>query len=239
MIHSPVIETVRVKESHPYQGLEGHGTAVIGSIVLGSGEPHPVIITWLPRTEVSPNTSVPWNAAASTSAVPGIGAWPLVHITPSSRSPTALAEIKRVTGWSWDRIARILGCTRQAVHGWILGREVNAVNAERIARLRATLAFVSRETSENTRELLDAPTGDGRIVADLLADQEFSKVRELLGAGSGMRDVTPWTRLSEQVEPGRDTHWFDRLADTQGVGIPLEIVPSPGEKRRIVVRRKG
>ena len=102
--------------------------------------------------------------------------------------PSMLAAIKRVTGWRWERVAEAMGRSRQAVHGWTLGKEINEQNLERLARLYATLSFVDRGNSDRNRELLHAVTPEGRLVADLLNEQKFEEVKSLLGRGSGEQE---------------------------------------------------
>ena len=157
--------------------------------------------------------------------------------------PSMLADIKRMTGWPWDRLAKSLGRTRQAVHGWTLGREITQENLERLAKLRATITYIDRGSAEENRVLLSSTTPDGLIVADLIDDARFDDVRAICGRGTGAREETSiWTRKVEQTrasEIARNGHWVDQLAETEGVEVPFEYITPLREKRRITVQRRG
>lgn len=156
-----------------------------------------------------------------------------------NRVPSMLSDIRRMTGWSWERLAEAMGRTRQAVHAWTLGREITRQNLERLARLHATLAFVDRSDAEQNRALLLTAAPDGSLVGDLLEAGRFDEVRTLLGPGDGGQQRADRLRFASRVQKNeRGMHWFDRLAETRGEEQPLEIVTS-GERRRIAVRRRG
>ena len=157
--------------------------------------------------------------------------------------PSMLADIKRMTGWPWDRLAKSLGRTRQAVHGWTLGREITQENLERVAKLRATITYIDRGSAEENKALLSSTTPDGRIVADLMDVGGFEEVRSICGRGSGNReDISSWGKKAERErvsEIARNGHWVDQLSETGGVEVPFEYIKPPGERRRITVQRRG
>lgn len=151
--------------------------------------------------------------------------------------PLKLAEVKRLTGWSWERVAQALGCTRQAIHGWTVGREINQNNAERLAKLYATILYIDRGSAEDNRALLNTDLGNGLIAAELIDQGRFEELRTFAGEGGHSRDVTPWSRLADEELSVAREHWFDRLAQVGASGASFEIVPAAGEKRRLTVRR--
>ncbi len=157
--------------------------------------------------------------------------------------PLMLAEIKRMTGWSWERIARALGRTRQAVHGWTLGREIAQDNLEHLAKLRATIGYIDRGSIDDNRVLLNMATAEGRIVADLLDESRFEDVRALCGRGSGYRESSSvWAKKADQARSAeimRKGHWFDELAETGGAEVAFEYVIPQSERRRVTVKRQG
>jgi len=225
-----------------HRSFESSNGEKIGSVVILRKEAVPMVRQ---GTTAVPDRPLPWATATSTSASPAAASHHglAVHVAPATqgddRVPAMLAEAKRLTGWSWDRLASALGRTRQAVHGWTQGREVTQANAERLAKLHATLTFIDRGSAEENRELLATPTADGRIAADLLDAGRFDEVRTLLGAGNATRDVSRWTKLADEAyreKVRRDGHWFDRIAETDGVEAVLES-PRPPVTRRITLRR--
>lgn len=209
-------------------------------------------LTVVSRTAVSPDRRPTPAPASTSSSHPDEGAGLAVVVEPGEgapsgpadagpddRVPSMLAAVKRMTGWSWERVAEALGRSRQAVDAWTLGKEISQPNLERLSRLHATLSFIDRGDAERNRALLRTAAGDGRLVGDLFNEGEFDAVRALLGPGGGDRDLAARLRLAAgvQQDEGRK-HWFDRLAETRGEEQPLEIIPS-GERKRIVLRRRG
>lgn len=208
-------------------------------------------VTYVPRTVASPDQ---WHqpAAASTSAsypqqtvgvavvvAPGTSAIP-AQVGTDDRVPFMLNSVKRMTGWSWERVAESLGRSRQAVHGWTLGKDISEPNREHLSRLHATLSYIDRGSVEENRGLLQSSTKDGRLVADLLKEGEFDEVRTLLGQGNGNRELASRLQFAASVQQNEaKPHWFERLAEAPVDEQPLEIIPAPGERKRAVVRRRG
>jgi len=149
-----------------------------------------------------------------------------------------LSAIKRMTGWSWERLAEALGCSRQAVHGWTLGKDISNPNFERLAKLYATLVFIDRGDAEENRNLLQSVSKDGHIVSELLNRGQFEQVRDMLGAGNTRETEALRLRVANAARHADGTqHWFERMANTTGDEVPLEIVGSR-LKKRIPVRPK-
>lgn len=128
--------------------------------------------------------------------------------------PGQLAEIKRLTGFGWEQLATLLGCSRQSLHLWSIGEPIADGNRERLARLHATVAYVDRGNEGDNRVLMDA-SYDGSTVADLLAQGQFARVKALAGRGPGRPDAH-WGRVAQKAEASED-HWFARLAQ-----LPVE-----------------
>jgi len=225
----PMPERAWAGEHRSFESANGQR---IGSIVILREE---AVLTVRQGTMAVPDRPFSWATATSTSASPvaSTRSGLAVHVAPATqgddRIPGMLADIKRMTGWSWDRLASALGRTRQAIHGW----------TQRLAKLHATLTFIDRGSAEENRALLETRTPDGRIAADLLDAGRFDEVRTQLGAGNATRDVSRWAKLADEAyreKVKRDGHWFDRIAESDGVEAVLES-PRPPEKRRITLRR--
>lgn len=60
---------------------------------------------------------------------------------------------------------------------------MNAVNAERLARMLAVVRYIDRGNAQATRTALMTAMSDGVISLDLLAKDQFDEVMERLGAG--------------------------------------------------------
>lgn len=147
--------------------------------------------------------TLPWENSSSPRDVPGM-----------------VSEIRRLTGYGWDRIARLLGCTRQAMHKWVSGGKISDENRAKLAQLHAVLRYIDRGLAEETRRVLDRDY-DGYTLADMLAEGRFEKVREIAGRGSGRSDKN-WTRPRPQPTDLRD-HWYERLVAQGEDDRPPEI----------------
>lgn len=94
-----------------------------------------------------------------------------------------IAELRRRSGLTWDQLARLFGVARRSVHFWASGKTMNAVNAERLARMLAVVRYIDRGNAQATRTVLMTAMNDGVIPLDLLAKDQFDEVRKRLGAG--------------------------------------------------------
>lgn len=105
---------------------------------------------------------------------------------PSSRgSASAILELRRLSGLTWEQIARLFGVDRRSLHFWANGKALSAGNEERLHRLLATLRRLDRgRASENRALLLQAHPG-GVIPLDLLAEGKYDQALALVGTGSG------------------------------------------------------
>jgi hypothetical protein len=203
------------------------------------------VVTVISETSFAPLERFPVGFVKITSTGSNLPSGLLIQMVESndgSRSvPSMLTDLKNMTGWSWDRLASALGRTRQALHGWYTGREVTTANAERVAKLYATLAFIDRGSVESNNAVLIERVGGGKILADLVDEGRYEEVRAI--AGSGARDdVTQLAKRADdarRAETSRSGHWVDRLATAAGDEVPFAIVPAPGKSRRVAVRRQG
>lgn len=120
--------------------------------------------------------------------------------------PAQLAEIKRLSGYGWERIAFLLGRTRQAVHRWSLGEAITDENRDRLSKLHALMLYIDRGDAEANRGVLSA-AHQGMTLADLLAEGRFDEVRSVAGGGAGR---PKWGAVDKFEAMSRE-HWYDRL----------------------------
>ncbi|MEN8260005.1 MAG: helix-turn-helix transcriptional regulator [Pseudomonadota bacterium] len=106
----------------------------------------------------------------------------LVPINVKTAPSTAIAELRRRSGLTWDQLARLFGVARRSVHFWASGKAMNAANEERLARMLAVVRYIDRGNAQATRAALMTAMSDGVIPFDLLAKDQFDKVMERLGA---------------------------------------------------------
>ncbi len=145
--------------------------------------------------------------------------------------PMYLAIIKRITGFSWERIGTLLGCTRQTVYNWTQGEPVKLENARDVAQLHETLAYIDRGSQAETVSVLEGEVA-GRSIISMIVAREFSVARRLAGKGRG-RPTATWTQMQPQKPSGRQDHWTDRIAavDDEDVDRSAGFVPNKVIKR--------
>lgn len=99
----------------------------------------------------------------------------------AARAPTLsaadlIAEIRRISGLTWQHIARLFDVDRRAVHFWASGRPMSDANAEHLSRLLVLLRKIDRGVPSKVREWLLAPSSGGAVPLDLLAAKRYEEV---------------------------------------------------------------
>jgi hypothetical protein len=119
-------------------------------------------------------------------------------------SPTAnasLGELRRLTGLTWDQLARVFKVSRRSLHFWASGKPMAAANEEHLQRMLAVARKIDRGSASATRAaLLDARDG-GSLPFDLLAAGDYERVVSLLGSAETPRVRPP--SLSAAVRAAR------------------------------------
>lgn len=148
--------------------------------------------------------------------------------------PAQIAEIRRLTGYSWHQLAGLVGCTRQAAHRWMNGDPIADANRERLARLHATLRFIDRGSADENRAVLGM-SADGLTVSDLLRQQRFDEAKAVAGPGSGRHDAR-WGRPSApQQHP--DDHWYARVVLSEEAADNVTVRARPQRTRSLKLRK--
>lgn len=98
-------------------------------------------------------------------------------------SGSAVMELRRLTGFNWDQLARLFGVTRRSLHFWASGQAPSPANEERLQRLLATARAIDRGTASVNRSILLSPLSDGIISYDLLVAGKYDEVVDRLGPG--------------------------------------------------------
>ncbi|WP_245364229.1 hypothetical protein [Sinorhizobium americanum] len=123
--------------------------------------------------------------------------------------PRMLAEVKRITGFSWEKIGGLVSCSRQTVYNWTQGEAIKPENVKQVVALHETITHIDRGSQSETAALLATSFG-GRTIFDMITAGEFATARRLAGKGVG-RPTARWTP-TERASSGRLDHWTDRIA---------------------------
>jgi len=87
----------------------------------------------------------------------------------------ALSELRRLSGLSWEQLARVLGVSRRALHFWASGKAMARSNEEHLQRVLAVVRSIDRGTTTATRSALLETNGDRNNAVDLLAAHDYQR----------------------------------------------------------------
>lgn len=96
-------------------------------------------------------------------------------------SNSALMELRRLSGLTWERLGELFGVSRRSLHFWASGKPQNSAHEERLQRLLATLRRVDRGSARENRGALFEAQADGFIPFDLLVREQYQEVVDRLG----------------------------------------------------------
>ncbi len=186
-------DTLKVSTTSARGMLHGHVCSLIlvgGALALSS------------TSADEPNTA--WQDQyvheSPTSATHSSWALPRVDEQENDRSTaSALVELRRISGLTWDQLGRIFGVSRRSVHFWASGKPLNATNEERLHRVLDVVRGADRGSASANRAALLAPVG-GRVPLELLASQDFDDAREILGRGVPRRAL----HHDDMITPSKD-----------------------------------
>jgi transcriptional regulator with XRE-family HTH domain len=134
----------------------------------------------------------------------------------------AIAELRSLSGLTWEQMARLLGVSRRSVHFWASGEPVRASHQERVERLLAVLRQVDRGTATENRALVLNSCADGTLPFDVLADGRFAEAIELMKKGPG-RTRPVLTTLSPEDQLARTPSPPEQLVDASGDRVHKEL----------------
>lgn len=107
------------------------------------------------------------------------------------RARDAIFELRRVTGLTWDELAKLLSVTRRSLHLWANGHPINAPNEMRLRDMVSAMRTIDRGTARENRALLMCLRPEGGVLSDLLRDGHFDKAQAQAGPGN-RRATSTW-----------------------------------------------
>lgn len=124
-----------------------------------------------------------------------------VSLSVGAPAGAAIGELRRLSGLTWEQLARLFNVSRRSLHFWASGKPMASTNEEHLHRLILVLRKIDRgSASANRAALLDARE-DGSLPFDLLAAGDYERVVSLIGAGHARRISPP--ALSEESRVAR------------------------------------
>lgn len=111
-------------------------------------------------------------------------------------------ELRRISGLTWEQMARLFSVSRRTMHLWASGRPMLPAHEERLVRVLAAVRRVDRGGAAATRLALLSITPSNEVPFDLLASSRYREFEEHLGAGRP-RKIPTFTPLSENERRAR------------------------------------
>ena len=104
-----------------------------------------------------------------------------------ARAGSAIADLRRLSGFTWEQLARLFKVSRRSLHFWASGKAMTSSNEEHLQRLLAVVRKIDRGSVSTNRAVLLAVREDGTIPFDLLADEQYDRVVALIGQATTFR----------------------------------------------------
>ncbi|MEI1376588.1 XRE family transcriptional regulator [Nostoc sp. UHCC 0926] len=140
---------------------------------------------------------------------------------PATSSPEvtqkAVNELRRLSGLTWDQLAKLFNVSRRSLHSWASGERLKPFNEETLNRLLGTIQYIDRGSASLNRSLLLQPVSDGRPLLDLLVVGKYEEVKQILGTSNAPQKpklgaLSEDARLSRM--PPNPADLVDALQDT-------------------------
>lgn len=123
----------------------------------------------------------------------------------------AIGELRRLSGFTWDQLARLFNVSRRSLHFWASGKAMAPSNEEHLQRLLAVVRKIDRGSASANRTALLRVCEDGSLPFDLLAAGDYDRVLSLLGPGEARR--VPPAKLSDDARAARAPRPPEELVD--------------------------
>ncbi|MGE3536374.1 MAG: XRE family transcriptional regulator [Candidatus Tectimicrobiota bacterium] len=138
-----------------------------------------------------------------------IQAAPVVPAAPTAQS--ALMELRRLSGLTWDQLAQLFGSTRRSLHFWASGKPLSAAHEAQLSRLLALMRRLDRGSPQANRALLLGLQPDGSLPFARLVAGCYDAVLAQLGAGTAPQRPRP-APLSASARAARAPYAPEALA---------------------------
>lgn len=113
----------------------------------------------------------------------------------------AIGELRRLSGLTWEQLARVFNVSRRSLHFWASGKPMAPSNEEHLQRVLAVVRKIDRGSASTNRTALFGVLEDGSIPFDHLIAGDYERALMLLGHGEARRVSS---RLSEAERGARE-----------------------------------
>lgn len=124
----------------------------------------------------------------------------------SASSPEAtqksLSELRRLSGLTWDQLAKLFNVSRRSLHFWASGQPLSRFNEEHLNRLLGAIQYIDRGSANLNRSLLLKPDNNGYPFFDLLVAGKYEEFKRIIGSGNAP-EKPQLGSLSKQTKTAR------------------------------------
>jgi DNA-binding transcriptional regulator YiaG len=99
----------------------------------------------------------------------------------------ALSELRRLSGLTWEQLAKLFNVSRRSLHFWASGQPLSRFNEEHLNRLLGTIRYVDQGSASLNRSLLLRPDGNGNPLFDLLVAGKYEEFKRIVGSNNAPR----------------------------------------------------
>ena len=162
-------------------------TGAVGIVLLGTGV----------LEQATANTYPVWVEADGTVSGPS-GQLPARLAEDTRSSASAILEIRRRSGLTWDELAELFEVSRRSVHHWASGKTVSASHHRQIRLMLVAIRNIDQGEAARTRDFLLALDASGESPLDLLSRSRFEEATARVQTGRAPVPPT-LTPLSEKA----------------------------------------
>lgn len=110
-------------------------------------------------------------------------------VAAAGQAGAGIAELRRLSGLTWEQLARLFKLSRRALHFWASGKPMASVNEEHLQHLLVAIRQVDHGSAGENRRALLAAQSDGPTPLDLLAEGQYDDAIALLGTRTAIARV--------------------------------------------------
>lgn len=128
---------------------------------------------------ISEESFASYLAAASETTTSGV--------TPPAASAVtqkAVNELRRLSGLTWEQLAKVFNVSRRSLHFWASGKPLSRSSEEQLNRVLETIRFIDQGSATLNRSLLLTSDGDGNLLMDLLVAGKYEELKQIVGIGN-------------------------------------------------------
>ncbi len=158
----------------------------------------------------------------------------LVKISTASEN---LFELRRLTGFAWNQLARLLNVDRRTLNNWVKGAKIREKNKEHIAKTLQVLRYADRGSAVlNAAALCELPGPNQPSPLEEIQRGNYENAKRCLSYGIQRPDYWDVTRKLTLGSGGLQPLLMHGSADGKERIAPLPDEPAPASRKRTIRR---